>query len=55
MRTCEFANQASRIVQKISAKQVPLEDSTLYQVKKSIAIMKLRMSKLDLLISKKEQ
>jgi hypothetical protein len=32
-----------------------LEDSTLYQVKKSIAIMKLRMSKLDLLISKKEQ
>jgi hypothetical protein len=55
IRTCEFANLASKIVQKISPKQVPLEDSTLYQVKKSIAIMKLRMSKLDLLISKKEQ
>jgi len=54
MKTCDFANRVSRIVQKVSPKQVPLEDSTLYQIKKSIAIMKLRMSKLDLLISKKE-
>jgi hypothetical protein len=55
MKTCDFANRVSRIVQKVSSKQVSLEDSTLYQVKKSIAIMKLRISKLDLLISKKEQ
>ena len=54
LKTLEFARGLSVIKQHYKDNHIPLEDSSLYDIKKKIAAMKLRLSQVEALIIKKE-
>lgn len=47
-RTLDFANKVVAITQMVKDTQVYLEETTLFQVKRKIATLKLRLSKLEI-------